>query len=437
MFKNSAKSYAEIRGYLDTIPVIDTHEHYTGYSRYDSIKCFLGYLPKDMLSASFDAEEEQRIDRIAYSREPATDEDYQFLYEVYKRVDKTAYARGLRLGMKECWGIAEITPETFRLFEENYRKNHHEVFDKFAQRHNVKALIADMMRDDSGAYIDGHNQDYPEQCRFAFPLPHLHNIHDCDDIMKVAKYCGGGSITCLDDYLETIENYLKKAVDFGVVCMKDQSAYLRTLEYGNPPRSDAEKIFNSMLLNRRKIHGSDEHKPLGDWLFNHLMRLARKYSLPVQIHTGYLSGNRGSFVEEANAANLAKLLDMHRDVNFDLFHGNWPFMDEYLYIGKSFPNVYLDLCWAQCLDPLYCIEFMKRALMTIPHTKILAYGGDTLSIEMTTGYLIMAKDNVACALSELVESGWMDILQAKEIAADWFFNNPNRLFKLGFEPFVV
>ena len=45
----------------------------------------------------------------------------------------------------------------------------------------------------------------------------------------------------------------------------------------------------------------------------------------------------------------------------------------------------------------------------------------------------MARDNVAVALSELVECGWLDVNKARQIAADWFFNNPNRVYKLGFD----
>ena len=59
---------------------------------------------------------------------------------------------------------------------------------------------------------------------------------------------------------------------------------------------------------------------------------------------------------------------------------------------------------------------------------------DTGAIEWVAGYLVLARDNVACALSELTDGGWLAMDEAKRIARDWFFNNPNEFYKLGFPP---
>jgi len=74
---------------------------------------------------------------------------------------------------------------------------------------------------------------------------------------------------------------------------------------------------------------------------------------------------------------------------------------------------------------------MKRAVMTVPHSKVFAFGGDTGMMEWVAGYLALAKDNTACALSELTDSGWLNMDEAKRIGLDWFFNNPNEFFRLG------
>jgi hypothetical protein len=140
-------------------------------------------------------------------------------------------------------------------------------------------------------------------------------------------------------------------------------------------------------------------------------------------------------IAKTNAANFIPVMELHSDVRFDLFHGNWPYMDEFLFIGKNYPNAYLDLCWVQSIDPIYAVELMKRAVVTVPHKKLMAFGGDCGCPEATIGHLIMARDNVACALSDMMDNGWINMREAMEIATDWFFNNPNEFFKLGFEPF--
>jgi predicted TIM-barrel fold metal-dependent hydrolase len=244
------------------------------------------------------------------------------------------------------------------------------------------------------------------------------------------------TITCLDDYLESIENYLRKALEFGVICFKDQSAYGRTLEYDLPSRAEAEKVFNRIIYHPRGHVGSEEAKVLDDWLFHHFIRLAEIHDLPVQLHTGHMAGLRNDIVK-TNAAGFIPVMELHNRVKFDLFHGNWPYMDEYLFIGKNYPNAYLNLCWVQTIDPHYCVELMKRAVMTIPHCKIMAYGGDARLMEQSIGYLIMARDNVAYALTELIECGWLGMQEAEQLAIDWFYNNPNEFYKLGFSSVSV
>ena len=38
---------------------------------------------------------------------------------------------------------------------------------------------------------------------------------------------------------------------------------------------------------------------------------------------------------DANAAGLANVLMLHRDVRFDLFHANWPYSGEILFLAKA------------------------------------------------------------------------------------------------------
>jgi hypothetical protein len=105
-------------------------------------------------------------------------------------------------------------------------------------------------------------------------------------------------------------------------------------------------------------------------------------------------------------------------------------MDEYLFLGKNYPNVTLDLCWVQTIDPLYSIELMKRAVMTVPMNKLMAFGGDDSTIEHIIGYLCIARDNIATALSELMDSGYLSLADAKEIAEHWLYRNPKELYRL-------
>ncbi len=437
MLHLNTKSHRELREYLDTVPVIETHEHYVrggNPSEGKEYNAMFGYYASDLLSGSLGMQKEAVE---LFEGETLTfDRRFEIFEKLYRRSNKTAYARAWEKGLEVCWGIKGITKASFKEFEEKYSNYSPDNYETLMNRFGIKAKVVDIhVVDDFKNILEGKDTD--PLSRFAFPLPSFHNINTFTDMALVSKYLDR-TITCLDDFLEGFENLLKKAIDFGVVCIKDQSAYRRIIRYNLPSKAEAEKVFNRILMQPRslqgfeEIMGTDELNPLDDWLFHHYMRLARKYRLPVQIHTGHMAGIRND-ITKANASHFIPVLELHADVAFDLFHGNWPYMDEYLFIGKNYPNAYLDLCWVQSIDPLYSIELMKRALVTVPHSKIMAFGGDTRYIELCIGYLILARDNVACALSEMVDSGWMDMQEAKEVAVDWFFNNPNEFFNVGFE----
>jgi hypothetical protein len=424
MLKSNAQSFAELRQYLDNIPIIETHEHYTKYQESGDALDFIFsdfYFMSDYVSAGGE---------WSVPKDLPLEERFEMFSNIYKRTDKTAYSRAMQEGLRQCWGVDDIGCfEQFKAFDEMIKRRTPAVYDEFMEKLKIKAKVVDMWN--FAQYADGNITDYSPYCRFAFSLPSIHDLHKKDDILKLQKWRKEPIIT-LDDYLECFDIFLQKSVDFGIVCFKDQSAYMRPLNYGNPAKAEAERVFNEMIFNPRTTFSDADTLALDDFIFQYAMRKAAFYDLPVQLHTGHLAGIRND-IRNANAAQLIPTIELHTDVRFDLFHGNWPHMDEYLFMGKNYPNVYLNLCWVQSIDPLYCVELMKRAVMTVPHSKVFAFGGDTGMIEWVAGYLTQAKDNTAIALSELVESGWLNLSEAKATAADWFFNNPNSFYKLGFE----
>ena len=441
MLKRDLESYRELRDYLDKIPIIDTHEHRTGIIRpvNDILDFYFmeEYFPADFESAAFDMPRGFMGSLVNGSAHASFEERFGIFRKVYSRTNKTAYARGLQTGLSKCWNAGEFgTLETIRDLERKFRTRDQAFYETTMEQNHIRAAIVDITDlAQFMSFVDGVSDEYSGYCRFALRLSAFHNLHCKNDILQlnIERYLGR-TITCLDDYLEAFEAFLQKCLSFGIVCFKDHSAYRRSIAFENPTKADAEKAFNAIISNPRDVFGDDRVRVLDDWLFHYFLRQAAKHHLPVQIHTGTVSRVRNN-IANTNAVHLIPVLELHQDVQFDLFHGNWPYMDEYLFIGKNYPNVTLNLCWLHCIDPAYSVELMKRAVMTVPHSKLFAFGGDCRNIELIIGYLTMAKDNAACALSDLVESGWLNMDEAKEILAAWFYNNPNDFYRLGFDPF--
>jgi hypothetical protein len=128
---------------------------------------------------------------------------------------------------------------------------------------------------------------------------------------------------------------------------------------------------------------------------------------------------------------LRTVLETHRNVRFDLFHGNWPYLGDLLFLGKNYPNAALDLCWLHIIDPDYSIELLERGVKVVPHTKFHAFGGDYPDVpEYAVSHLEIARENTAAALAGLVDSGWISREEAVQLARGWFYENPKRFFRL-------
>ena len=394
-----------------------------------------GYVLSDFYTAGADY---ATCDLLQDSAVP-TERKWPIFEALWPKVEHTAYGRVTKLVLRDHYGEPELSLDALHRVGEQLGERapayHAEIFGQA----NIRLALTDVLGwrpELMSRYLSG-SLNLPPHMRLMFPLRLFHvigsdeaNAHDLDGIQKIGGWVDR-HITSLDEFLEAVFIVLRKGKERGAVGLKDQSAYSRSLSYDVVPRCDAERLFNRLLADPRNALGWPEAKPLDDFLFHQYMRFARELDLPVQLHTGHMAGmwNR---VDKADAGLLTPVLELHQGVRFDLFHGNWPEMGPLLFLGKNYPNVALDLCWLQIIDPLYAEELLRRAVVTIPHTKIHGFGGDYVDApEYSAAHLTIAREVIASALADLVERGWLDEAQAVSIAADWLFNNPNRFFRLG------
>ena len=427
--KGTAKCYDTLRAYCETVPIVDCHDHaiQCGPNHKDPIAMFVnGYFQSDLLSASSDAEMVVLADA-----ERSLEERWPILERAWKRTRFTGYGMMVRRALKKFYGEDELTLAALhRMADKLLNYEDEAFFDSVLEEANIAVRILDVWPDVKKV-LDGSLKLTPRG-RLAISLPDFHAVRSFEDVQRMAAPLGR-YVTTLDEYQDACHAIFEGHKAYGAVTFKDQSAYSRTLDYGNPTRAEAEAVFNWFMEDpRRSASYPDGIKPLDDYLFHAFMRMARDLDLPVQIHTGHMAGIRNDIVK-TNAAGLTKLLELHRDVRFDLFHANWPYGGELLYLGKNYPNVALDFCWANIIDPIYCQNLFKQALSSVPHGKIHGYGSDVggNAVENAWAHAQIGRDNIAIALSDLVEIEYIDLDEAKEIAYAWLFGNANDFFRLG------
>jgi hypothetical protein len=428
---------------IAAMPVIDCHEHLIGPESRPLCKepiaaLFTGYVLHDLQSAAFGIRDRD-VARLE-DHEVSTDEKWPLLEKLWRAAEHTAYARVTKLVLQNVYGEDELTREALdRVAEKLPERRDEAVYFRTIDEANIQAMLVDelgWLPDGLTSFLDGR-KTFPVKWR---PMISLPGFHPTTMAQATIDWCGSlvdTHITSLDEYLETVFVVFKRCMERGAIGIKDQSAYERALVYDVVPKAEAERLFNRVLADPRNSLGWPESKPLNDYLFHAFMRFARELDLPVQLHTGHMAGvyNR---VDKANAAHLASTLELHREVRFDLFHGNWPYLGDLLFLGKNYPNVAIDLCWLHIIDPDYAAELLERSVMVLPHTKVHGFGGDYGdSPEFVAAHLQIARENIAGVLARLVERRWLEEEDALQLAADLLFNNPNRFFRLGFEEVSV
>jgi hypothetical protein len=385
-----------------------------------------GYFRSDIHSASSDDDM-----AILDDLERSLEERWAILSKAWKRTCHTGYAQFIRRVLKKFYGEDVLTLDAlYRMKERLLDFSDEVVFEGVLEEANIAVRILDIWPDPKKV-LDG-SLKLPPRSRLTITLPAYHAIRDYEGVHQVVAPLGR-TITCLDEYLEACREIFEGYKRYGAVAFKDQSAYTRTIEYSNPTRAQAEEVFNWFMDDpRRSASYPDGVKPLDDYLFHQFMRMACDMDLPVQIHTGHMAGIRND-IAKTNAALFTNVLELHREVRFDLFHGNWPYSGEILYLGKNYPNVTLDFCWVNIIDPLYSQDLFKQALSSVPHGKIHGYGSDVDgdAVDIAWAHAQIARENITIALSDMVEMEYLNLDEAKEVAYAWMFGNANRFFRLG------
>lgn len=146
----------------------------------------------------------------------------------------------------------------------------------------------------------------------------------------------------LDEYLnQVITPILERQKAGGAVAEKFEVAYLRSFNFSDPPRAEAEKIYSRWVG-----HGTPDaagYKMLQDFLFRYMAMECGRLGMPVHLHAMAGVGSYFS-ISGVNPMLLEPLFNdpRLRKTNFVLLHGGWPYVQE---IGALLqkPNVYLDI----------------------------------------------------------------------------------------------
>jgi predicted TIM-barrel fold metal-dependent hydrolase len=405
--------FSEIKNYVDSIKVVDTHEHLMEENErlalgYDPLVVLLPhYLSSDLISSGMELKELN----LLRSSDALLEDRWKSFLDYWVEVENTGYAQAIKIAARDLYGVEEFSVDSWRKLRDSMKNFHKKGLYEHVLK--TKSGIDLSINDVSSVEMDG---------RFNVPVMNF-------DLLNALK-----------KHYDSVANK--------IVGVKIGLAYERILSFEKTERAEAEKVFNriyrtktfesvevmpygSRPLSRNVPSGIDfaEAKPLQDYMVHLIIQLASRYGHPVQIHTGLHEGNE-NIINHSNPALLVNLFMEYPEVKFDVFHAGYPYFRELATIAKNFPNVYPDLCWIHVVSPKAARIILSEWLDMVPSNKILAFGGDYRFVEGVYGHIKIARRNIVKVLNEKVEEGEIELKQAYTIAKKILRDNALKLFSL-------
>jgi len=260
---------------------------------------------------------------------------------------------------------------------------------------------------------------------FALRYDNILVLKTKDDIQKIEQELNV-SIQKLSDLDKILDEYTNKAKnETKMKALKIGVAYSRDLNIEETSFNDADKIFKKIL----KEEEVENFKPLHNYLFRKVIERGEKFNIPVQIHTGYLAGNWKD-IRWGDPKGLIPIFQKYKNVKFDIFHASWPYSEFIGAVGKEFPNVYLDLCWAWAMNPVATERILDEWLSSVPNNKIFSFGSDTGSVFAFLGYTYQARQGIANVLQKKISTGEYNLSTAKFVAKRIMNENAREVFAI-------
>lgn len=410
-----------ITDYVNDIWIIDTHEHLLmeedrieKADELDFTYLFSQYTIEDLISAS----NEHGLMGMLFTNSFPIEDRWELFKPFLKEMRNTGYARASLMAARDIYGVEDLNDDTYALLSKKIRD---------ASKPGLyKKILKDKARIELSILDGGHGSPDKDFYRHVERFDQFIAISSITEVKELGNRYNV-DIQSLDDFLKSLRIAFEEGINYEMVGVKSGLAYNRILQYDNIPREQVQVIFDK--LKQQESVSKIEVKAIQDYMMHRVLDLADEFKLPVQIHTGLLSGN-GNYITNSKPTHLTNLFMEYPQVNFCLFHSSYPYGAELSVLAKSFPNVFVDMTWSAVISPAYSIRFLDEWLETVPANKIMAFGGDYSIVELTYAHSVFARRIVSKVLIGKVRSGYMSEEEAKYIAKKILRDNALEIFQI-------
>lgn len=400
---------------IDTLRIIDTHEHLINQKQSDALKgdfgvLFNNYQYSDLISSGSELRLEEMEHKMR-STQLSPSEKWDLIKDHWNNIKTTAYGRMVNIAARDLFDIPELNQNTYlelsaRISKLRKNPDYYEFILKRKAKIDLSLLI-------------GYNDDPAKQDdRFFKSLlwyDGIYLLNSYQQVVSISENSNMPPAKTLADYENLVEKIIHKHISVnGVVGLKIMMAYKRTLQADDVPREKAMDLFQKLRENESERLPFEEIKPLQDYLLFYVFSLCDKYKLPVQIHTGMQTFNQNHFAD-MDPVGLTEAFLKFPNVRFALLHGSYPYGGKLAVLAKKFPNIFIDMTWAALISPSYTVRYLQEYIETVPINKIMAFGGDAHTPEGVYAASVMARETVKNTLVPMVGNGYLSEPEAIEI----------------------
>jgi len=396
---------------MRTWEIIDCHEHLPPESvrlaqPVDALTLFSHYTHNDLITAGMSREDYDRTQDHAL---PLC-ERWELVKPYWERIRFTGYARPILYALRRFYEADDLTDDTVAAVSERMQANNTPGLYERVMREacHIRLCLTQIGR------VPDENRD------LLVPILPLDQFATAPGLYEMGEQASLRGVRTLADYLEVVRANLQCAKRQGVVGLKMMSAVL-------PPEDPAAAASAWAALRAGQEHDS---AALATYLKHQVLELAAAEDLTVAVHCGIIWTNWQDFTT-LHPRHMIPTILAHRRTRFDLYHAGIPWLRETGVIAKSYPNVWLNLCWCHIISPQMSMAALNEWLDLVPYNKILGFGGDYgRPVEKVYGHLQLALEDIATVLAGRVEQGWMGEAQALRVAHAWLWDNPVELYRL-------
>lgn len=434
-------TFNEISKYVNSLPVISSHEHHMPDSFHQNLNLdlllensYIGWYV-GRTKKSFD-EFANNDDQISVSRKPKiyllpSDNPQekprtlsQQRSEFLDRHGYNSYMVWLEKGLQAIYGYEDsLKPENWDWISQQISTRH-----KNPTAHlEILKHYGNYIHAVQDSYWDyGYDLDHPD---FFSPTMRVDMfVTSCHPTMldhdRNSPFISYPDIPTSNfvDYLDYLKELFTKWRQKGAVAMKSASAYERTIQYNDISFHTAKQLF----YKTRDEISQEDRLIFGDFMFNWFCKLCMELEVPFQIHTGLaeLSGSHPLFFESTIARYPA--------VKFVLFHSGYPWYADILGLAHNYDNVFIDMVWAPIISTSGAVDALHQYIEVAQSSDLIGWGSDTWTSEEAVGATLAWRFVVAKVLVEKIESGYLDYSKAENLAKKLMYLNNAKLYKLDF-----